>query len=129
MNTFLEKYLHIFIYIFLLLLSIPLCFQNLSKGIFLLLIFTIWFLIPFFKKGYLYTLLFIFFLLPFNITLQIPESITLLGNILLLSQPYVAGLWVNYLLPTLSILDIFVLIFLLQLFIYRKISIYYSSNS
>ena len=120
MNAFLEKYLHIFIYLFLLLLSIPLCLQDLYKGVFLLLIFTIWFVIPFFKKGYLYTLLFIFFLLPFNITLQIPESVTLLGNTLLLSQPYVAGLWVNYLVPTLSILDVFVLIFLLQLFVYRK---------
>ena len=120
MNVFLEKYLHIFVYLFLLPFSVLLCFQDLYKGVFLLLIFTIWFLIPFFKKGYLYTLLFIFFLLPFNITLQIPESVTLLGNTLLLSQPYVASLWVNYLVPTLSILDVFVLIFILQIFVYRK---------
>lgn len=113
MNTFLKKYYLYILYILLVSISIFLCFENLPKGIFLIILFTFWFLFSLRKKGYLPTLLTLFILLPFNITFQIPESI-------IHSQPYIAGFWVNYLVPTLSILDVFVLLLLIQLYVYRK---------
>lgn len=61
------------------------------------------------------SLLFIFLVLPFNITAQLPESVQILNSEIVISNPYVGGLWVNYLVPTLSILDMFVFLFLVSL--------------
>ncbi len=113
MNTFFKKYYLYILYILLASVSIFLCFENFTKGLFLIILFTFWFIFSLRRRGYLPTLLMLFMLLPFNITIQIPESI-------IPYQQYIAGFWVNYLVPTLSILDVFVLLLLIQLFVYRK---------
>ena len=110
MKSFIKRYYLLFLYIPILLTSVYLCTENLYKGIFLIVLFTIWFLLSFKTKNFLYTLLFVFLVLPFNVTLQLKG----------ISDPYVAGIFVNYLVPTLSILDIFIGILLIQLFIEKN---------
>lgn len=114
MKEFVKKYFLFFVSTILVSVSLYLTTENLYKGIFLSLVFLLW--CVFSKKIGVYktTIIGIFLLLPFNITIQLPPSINILGLQILLSDPYVAGFWVNYLVPTLSILDIFVLI----LFVY-----------
>lgn len=114
MNEFVKKYFIFFVSTILVSVSLYLTTENLYKGIFLSLVFLLW--CVFSKKIGVYktTIIGIFLLLPFNITIQLPPSLNILGLQILLSDPYVAGFWVNYLVPTLSILDIFVLI----LFVY-----------
>lgn len=107
MRFFLKRYYLFFVYIPIFLISIYLCTLDIYKGIFLILLFTLWFLISLKKKDYSVTLLFTLFVLPFNITLQLNGLI----------DPYVAGFFVNYLVPTLSILDVFVGILLVQILI------------
>lgn len=111
MKSFIQRYYHFILYIPLFLVSIYLCQEDLYKGIFLLILFSLWCVISIKKKGYLTTLFFLFFLVPFNITLQI-KSIP--------HDPYVSGIFVNYLVPTLSILDIFISILLLQLLLEKN---------
>ncbi len=114
MKEFVKKYFLFFVSTILVSVSLYLTTENLYKGIFLSLVFLLW--CVFSKKIGVYktTIIGIFLLLPFNITIQLPPSLNILGLQILLSDPYVAGFWVNYLVPTLSILDIFVLI----LFVY-----------
>ena len=112
MNAFFKKYYLYILYILLILSCILLSFENLSKSVFLIVIFSCWFVFSLKRSGYTPTLLFLFLLTPFNITFQIPESS-------IYSQQYIAGFWVNYLVPTLSILDVFVLLLLIQLYVYR----------
>lgn len=106
MYTFLKKYHAHFLYSVLTLGSIYLCFESISKGIFLIIIFTIWYVLSIKKKNTLTTLPLLLFVIPFNITLQIFLPST---------NPYVSGFWVNYLIPTLSIIDVFVVLLLIQL--------------
>ncbi len=106
MYTFLKKYHAHFLYSVLTLGSIYLCFESISKGIFLIIIFTIWYILSIKKKNTLTTLPLLLFVIPFNITLQIFLPST---------NPYVSGFWVNYLIPTLSIIDVFVVLLLIQL--------------
>lgn len=107
MKSFLRSFYSIFLYIPLFFTSVYLCTEDLYKGIFLLFILTLWLVIALKTKSYKYSIFFVFFLLPFNITLQIN----------LYANQYVAGFFVNYLLPTISILDVFVGILLIQIFI------------
>ncbi len=106
MYTFLKKYHAHFLYSVLTLGSIYLCFESISKGLFLIIIFTIWYILSIKKKNTLTTLPLLLFVIPFNITLQIFLPST---------NPYVSGFWVNYLIPTLSIIDVFVVLLLIQL--------------
>lgn len=108
MKSFLKRYYLFFIYIPILITSVFLCSQDLYKGLFLISLFTIWLILSIKKKNYIITAIVLFLVLPFNITLQIPGT-----------DPYVAGFFVNYLVPTLSILDIFAGILLIQLFIQK----------
>lgn len=106
MYTFLKKYHTHFLYSILTLVSIYLCFESITKGIFLISIFTMWYVLSIKKSKTLTTLPLLFFIIPFNITLQIFLPST---------NPYVSGFWVNYLIPTLSIVDVFVVLLLIQL--------------
>jgi hypothetical protein len=110
MKSFIKRYYLLFIYIPILLVSILLCWQDIYKGVFIILLFTSWFISSLKYRTYIPTIFSIFLLLPFNITLQLTE----------LGDPYVVGFFVNYLIPTLSILDIFVGILLIQLFVEKN---------
>lgn len=58
------------------------------------------------KNRVLAALLFIFSTLPFNITYQLPSTVEVLGTKFFLYDPYVNGVIVNYLVPTVSIIDV-----------------------
>ncbi|MDD4382163.1 MAG: O-antigen ligase family protein, partial [Candidatus Dojkabacteria bacterium] len=73
------------------------------------------------KKPALSSLLYILLILPFNITFQL--------NIV---DPYVNGVYVNYLVPTLSILDLAIVVFLFASFIelgYKRIKDLFKKHS
>lgn len=118
MRTFLRRnYSYLLISLLLLL---PICFllnENIGKGITLILLLLCWLiLVVYSNKGTFVSLLFIFLVLPFNITVQIPESVHIFNSNISISDPYVGGLWVNYLVPTLSVLDLFIFLLLVTLF-------------
>jgi hypothetical protein len=111
------RYLFNILYISFLILLIVLFRDSPEKITPVLFIFTLFiFLTGISNNPLLLTIFFLFVLLPFNITLQIPQTLSLLGNTYSLYEPYSLGLWVNYLVPTISILDVFVFIFLFQVF-------------
>lgn len=117
MKEIFKKYFSSFFFVILSCSSLLLINENPSKAIFLIFLFTLWYLCSKKLGVYKSTLLFIFLLIPLNITFQIPESINIFDIQILLSDPYVAGFWVNYLVPTLSVLDIFVSILFINIFL------------
>ena len=76
------------------------------------------------KKLLLSSLLYIFLVLPFNITLQLPLSVEIFNTELLLAEPFVEGIYVNYLVPSISILDLGILIALVSVVVERGFSFY-----
>jgi hypothetical protein len=76
------------------------------------------------KNLLLSSLLYIFLVLPFNITLQLPLSVEIFNTELLLAEPFVEGIYVNYLVPTISILDLGILIALGSVVVERGFSLY-----
>ncbi len=84
-------------------------FVSESFGRFLFVLITILFYILIsyiFKNRVIGALLFIFSILPFNVTYQMPSSVEVFGTTLSLYDPYVNGVIVNYLIPTISIVDL-----------------------
>jgi O-antigen ligase len=76
------------------------------------------------KNLLLSSLLYILLVLPFNITLQLPLSVEIFNTELLLAEPFVEGIYVNYLVPTISILDLGILIALVSVVVERGFSLY-----
>ncbi len=111
-------------YVLLLLLFLmltPLFFESIGRCLILLLLLLIFLLFYLFTKDILYSfLVFLLLSLPFNITYQIPQIFLEKLNFLY-SSSYVNGILVNYLVPTLSILDMGVVIFLLNFLLMGKI--------
>lgn len=83
------------------------------------------------KNSILSSTLFLLFVLPLNITFQLPESVSIFGTELILSNPYVNGVYVNYLVPTIALTDLALLLFCFASFtsrrkiLIKKISIQY----
>lgn len=81
-------------------LSIPLVWlssENLGRSLVVLIFIWSWLFLGRKLKSYtLVSFLLILFILPFNITIQLPQ----------LADPYVGGVIVNYLIPTISVLDL-----------------------
>ena len=98
-------------------LSISLLFlinENTSKVIVLEIFVWLWFLLGKRFKDFTYSsILLLFLVLPFNLSFQIP-----LASI----DPYVNGVFTNYLVPTVSILDLFAGILLLSAIIEGNVS-------
>ncbi len=91
---------------------VPLHSENLSKVLVLSIVIILWCLLGIvLKKFTLSSFLILLLILPFNITYQLPYSI---GN-LVLANPYVDGIFVNYLVPTLSVLDLGVFLLLVSM--------------
>lgn len=76
------------------------------------------------KNISLSSFLYIFLVLPFNITLQLPASVKILNTEVLLAQPFVEGIYVNYLVPTLSILDLGIFLILGSILVTKGFSFY-----
>ena len=90
-----------------LLISLLFCDENPARLIVILL--SLIFLLGsyFFTKNLLLSsFLYILITLPLNITSQLPQSVHIFEQIFTLYDPYVDGVYVNYLVPTLSILDL-----------------------
>ena len=123
---------YIFLTCLLVVSSLLLVNNSFSKAIFLALLFFVFGIkICRSRHKILTSLLLGLIVLPYNITFQLPENIVILGKNLTLYNPYTNGMSVNYLIPTLSILDVVVFITIFS-FVYtygikkitRKISIY-----
>ena len=99
---------------------VPLYSENIYKVIILSIIILLWCILGIvLKKFTLSSFLILLLILPFNITYQLSYSI---GN-LVLANPYVDGIFVNYLVPTLSVLDLGVFLLLVSLFFEGLINI------
>lgn len=97
------------------LVSLLFCDENSLRLITILSSFVLLFCFYFFSKNILLSsLLYILIILPLNITFQLPASVHIFNNDILLHSPYVEGVYVNYLVPTLSILDLGAILFLLS---------------
>lgn len=117
-NSFLKKYWYVIVFIFLFLPLIFLYKENSCKSLIIISSLILWISLGKFLKSFtLSSILFLILVFPFNITYLLPTEV---GNIVL-SQPFVNGIIVNYLIPTLSILDLFVFLSLLSLIIEKKI--------
>lgn len=113
------KYWNLIISFLAILFLIPLYSQSSERALVIFVILLIWnilgYLLKDFVKG---SFLLILLILPFNITYQLPYSI--LG--IELAKPFVDGVIVNYLIPTISILDLGIVLILFSLFIEKRVS-------
>jgi hypothetical protein len=126
-NPKLDKRTIFVIFIFIVLFGVGffLTEQSLEKSFFILFSLLLWLLIFLLKRDLvLASLLYILIVLPFNITLQVPGSVEIFNTEILLSSPFVSGIYVNYLVPTISILDIGLTLFLLSVTLERGFKFY-----
>jgi len=100
------------------LLSLAFCSENPARLVAMLFSFVLLLLSYFFSKNILLSsLLYILIILPFNITFQLPQSVQIFSNNIQLFDPHVEGVYVNYLVPTLSLLDLGAVLFLFSSFL------------
>jgi O-antigen ligase len=119
-SKILQKYWNYIFSLLATLLLVPLLSQSLERVLFVVTVLVIWNILGLLFKDFVKaSLLALLLILPFNITYQLPYS--LLG--MQLSDPYVNGVIVNYLIPTISILDLGVFLLLLSLVFNKKINI------
>jgi len=128
MNKFLNKK-NIFVLVVVLLATISLSFlikESVERTIFISLTLFIWLSIFLYTKDLvLSSLLYILIVLPFNVTMQLPLTVGIFNTQILFPPPFVSGIYVNYLIPTISILDVGVILFLLSLLIQKGIAFYW----
>lgn len=116
----LKKYWNFFFSILIIALLIPLLSESLEKVLVITAIIIVWNILgiilkDFIKSSFLTLLL----ILSFNITYQLPCSVFGIQ----LADPYVNGIIVNYLIPTISILDLGVFLLLISMCSQRKIDL------
>ena len=124
-----KKELSFVITVFLLvsLLSFSLLGQSLGSTMFVFLSIVVWMSIYLYTKDLvLSSFLYIFFVLPFNITLQLSNPVEIFNTQFNFPSPYVNGSYVNYLVPTLSILDIAVLLTLSSFLITKGVFFFWN---
>ena len=99
------------------LLAIPLLFlmhENVAKMLAILISLIIWFVLTIKTKSLaLSSILYILITLPFNLTYQLPTHVLFFNT-----EPYVNGIYSNYLVPTISLLDLGLCLFIAS-FIYE----------
>jgi O-antigen ligase len=114
----LKKYWNIIISLLLIITLVPFLTDNWGKGIVILSVIFIWNILGYVLKDFLKSSFVILLLiLPFNITYQLPYE--LLG--FQLSDPFVDGIIVNYLIPTLSVVDLGVFLLLISMVFQKRI--------
>ncbi len=119
-SQILKKYWYLFLSTIFILLLIPLFFENLVRALIVLFFIILWNILGLLLKDFIKaSFLLLLLILPFNITYQLPYSFLDIQ----LAKPFVNGIIVNYLIPTLSILDIFVFLTLSSLAFTKKINL------
>ena len=114
------KYWNIILSFLLIACPLPFLTDSWGKGLVIVFIIFIWNVLGYIRKDFLKSSLITLLLtLPFNITYQLPYEI--LG--IQISGPFVEGIIVNYLIPTLSIVDLGVLFLLLSMFLQERIKL------
>ena len=89
--------------------------QSLERTLFISFTLFLWLSIYLYTKDLvLSSLLYILIVLPFNITLQLPIDVEIFNTSLSFPSPFINGIYSNYLVPTVSITDIGVILFLLS---------------
>jgi len=111
-SQILKKYWNFIISIIFILFLIPFVSENISKALFILMIIVVWNILgillkDFIKASFISLLIF----LPFNITYQILIPDLGMG----LMETFINGVSVNYLIPTLSVVDFLVFLLLISL--------------
>ncbi len=102
---------NLLIFLFFTIPIIPLASQSIGRTVFLITTLTLWYFISLKLDTVLASLLFFTFTLPFNITIQIPQQFLEKQ----LYDPFVIGVIVNQLIPTLSITDLAVMLILISI--------------
>lgn len=116
----LKHYWYFCISILILILLIPLFVDNPLKASVILMVLFIWNILGILLKDFVKSSIILLLLtLPFNLTYQLPYSIQNFQ----LTNPFVNGVIVNYLIPTISIVDLSVLFLLLSFLLNKKISL------
>jgi len=106
--------------ILLLLLLIPIFTENISKAVVILFVILSWNILGLLLKDFVKSsFLILLLILPFNITYQLPYSIFGIE----LTKPFVDGVIVNYLIPTLSILDLGVILLLISMILSKLLDL------
>lgn len=99
--------------------------ESLEKTVFLGIITLLWLVIFFYTKNLiLSSLLYILIVLPFNLTFQLPLVVEIFNTNITLAQPFTEGIYVNYLVPTISIIDIGLFLILSSLLVKKGFSFY-----
>ena len=128
MKKFVNKK-NLFVLVIVLLATIFLSFlikESVERTIFIFLTLFIWLSIFLYTKDLvLSSLLYILIVLPFNVTMQLPLTVEIFNTQILFPPPFVNGIYVNYLVPTISIIDISIILFLLSLLIQKGLSFYW----
>jgi O-antigen ligase len=113
------------VFLFFLALSPILIKESPSKTFVIFLSLVSWFgLFIYTKDIFFSSLLYIFLVLPFNITLQLPVAVEIFNTEISFAKPFVEGIFVNYLVPTISILDIGILLSLVSILVTKRFSFY-----
>lgn len=119
------KYKKYWPYLVALLISLPMVFllkENMEKVIILITSLIIWAIFSVrTRNAILISFLYTIFVLPFNITLLIPTTVNIFNTTILNISPYVDGIYSNYLVPTISILDLALVLLLLSFFIEKGV--------
>jgi putative inorganic carbon (hco3(-)) transporter len=100
--------------------------QSPERAVFLSLTLFLWLSIFLYTKDLvLSSILYILIVLPFNVTMQLPSAVEIFNTNIVFPSPFVNGIYVNYLVPTVSILDLGVVLILLSLLVKEGFSFYW----
>lgn len=100
--------------------------ESLERTIFLSLTLFLWLSIFLYTKDLVFSsILYILIVLPFNLTLQLPFVVEIFNTSFTFPSPFVSGISVNYLIPTISIVDLAVLLFLMSALVQKGFSFYW----
>lgn len=120
---------NLFVLIIILVATLSLSFlikESVERTIFIALTLFIWLSIFLYTKDLVFSsLLYILIVLPFNVAMQLPLTVEIFNTQFLFPPSFVNGIYVNYLVPTISIIDVGILLFILSLFIQEGVSFYW----
>ena len=121
-SAFLKNNLPYILFVFLCIIcSLFFLTESLERTVVVLLLLIGSLIILFYtKNSILSSAVFLLFVLPLNITSQLPESVSILGIELIISNPYVNGVYVNYLVPTIALTDLALFLFCFACFTKRR---------
>ena len=118
LKHYLSKRNILFILLDILLLTSSFFFLNESLGRFLTLLsfILIYITVSFITKDRIFSSIFtIFLILPFNITYQLPKIFNIFSTTIKIYDELVNGVIINYLVPTISVLDVWCAILFLSI--------------